>query len=127
MTSNLWPEFDVSTQSKTVRAILKEHGSGISAKTKDNIRFSVQTSFDDDGSSRHHCTLYVQSIGYHYPFMTVTHGREMYPVTIHSDASPTPVVSANEGELVKSLSFVFNADSTKKAVAQLLDALSDAR
>ncbi len=121
MVENPWPDFAKGNR-RTIKTILTEMGSGISEKTGDAIKFQVQTIPDGKGVFKHNCSLYIPSMYYQYPFMTVTHPISMFPVTTQSDVFGQPVVSKTETEFTDILKQIFSSDSTKTVVEQLLDA-----
>jgi hypothetical protein len=69
----------------------------------------------------HEAYLSVPSLGYRYPFFRVRQGRDPFPATVVADAFPRDAVVRNEKELLTALEQLFQDDTTKKTVQQLLD------
>ena len=124
MAENLWPDFDLDAQSRTVRRILIETGMGIEEKSHGAIRFEVESQPRAEGGLVHNCFLVAQGLGYRYPFMRVEHGFDEYPVTIFTDAYRSGTQATDEEKLTAILRQIFNDDTTKKVVLQLLDVVS---
>jgi hypothetical protein len=122
--TNQWPKFDEPTRVKSVRSVLLEEGSGISERTGDKIRFSVQSEPQSGGALTHHCYLVVQAVGYHYPLLRVVQEKLDYPVTVVADLYPDGSRAVDEKELRKTLGTVFRSEPVKKVVPQLLDMVS---
>ena len=123
MTENLWPDFDLAAEPRTVRRILIEAGAGIREKTNGTIQFEVDSSPRGGGGLVHNCYLVAPGLGYRYPLMRAEHGLDQYPVTIV--VSKRGRLADDEGSLMTALRGVFQDDSTKKVVLQLLDVISD--
>jgi hypothetical protein len=105
------------------RRILREEGSQIQAKTGGTIHFEVETR-GKGANFTHDCYLTVPSIVYRFPFLTVSHGKEPYPVTVVSDALAAPTSAASEPAFLDLLKRIFHDETTKNTVRQLLDAAS---
>jgi hypothetical protein len=122
MPRNLWPDFPLKQNNRALKRILFSEGRGIEDKTEGAIRFELETRANDAKEGFvHHGYLAVPNVGYRYPFLRVHHGREPYPATIVADAFSRDVVVHNEKEFLATLERLFQDDTTKKTVQQLLD------
>jgi hypothetical protein len=122
--ANQWPTFDEQTRVKSVRSVLLEEGSGISDRTNDRIRFTVEPEAQSGGALTHHCYLVVPAVGYRYPLLRVVQERLDYPVTIIGDLYPDGFRADDETTLRKALGNVFRSEPIKKVVPQLLGLVS---
>ena len=122
--ANQCPKFDELTRVTSVRSVLFDEGSGISERTGDKIRFSVQSEVQSGGDLTHHCYLVVQAVGYHYPLLRVVQEKLDYPVTVFADPYPDGYRADDEKELRKTLGLIFRSEPVKKIVPQLLDMVS---
>ncbi len=122
---NQWPDFGTMVKPKTIRSTLLEEGSGISERTKGEIRFDVETSPFGQGGFEHRCSLVVPKIAYRYPLLRVVQeGIDDYPVNVVADLWPQGANAGDEQALREKLGMVFRSDLTKKIVLQLLELLS---
>jgi hypothetical protein len=122
--SNQWPKFDKPPKTKTVRGVLLEEGNGVSERTRDEIRFVVESEPTDKGGFLHRCFLFVPKVGYRYPLMRVVQDNLDYPVTVVADIWPQGAAAGNEAELRKDLGLIFRSDLIAKVVPQLLELVS---
>jgi hypothetical protein len=122
--ANQWPTFDEATRVKSVRSVLLEEGSGISERTGDRIRFTVESEAQIGSGLTHHCYLIVPAVGYRYPLLRVVQEKLDYPVSVVADPYPDGFRAADETELRKVLGLVFRSEPIKKVVPQLLDMVS---
>jgi hypothetical protein len=122
--ANQWPKLDELTKVKSVRSVLFEEGSGISERTDDKIRFSVQSEVQSGGGLTHSCYPVVQAVGYHYPLLRVVQEKLDYPVTVFADPYPDGSRVDDEKELRKALGVVFRSEPVKKVIPLLLDMVS---
>jgi hypothetical protein len=122
--ANQWPKFDEPTRVKSVRSVLLEEGNGVSERTGDKIRFTVESEGQSGGGLTHYCYLIVPAVGYRYPLLRVMQEKLDYPVTVVADPYPDGSRAADEKELRKTLGLVFRSEPVKKIVPQLLDMVS---
>ena len=121
--SNQWPEFEKQTKTKTVRSVLLDEGSGVSERTDDEIRFSVESEPFGKGFV-HRCFLLVPKVSYRYPLLRVSQDGLDYPVSVVADDWPQGTTARNEKELRKALAEVFQSEVVKKLVPQLWELVS---
>lgn len=121
--ANQWPEFDKLPQSRTVRSVLLEEGSGVSERTGGDIRFAVESEPSGQGFV-HHCYLDVPKVGYRYPLLRVRQEGLDYPVVVFTDGWPQGAAAGNEAGLRENLGLVFRSDTVKKLVPQLRELVS---
>jgi hypothetical protein len=122
--ANQWPTFDELTRVKSVRSVLLEEGSGISERTGDKIRFTVESEAQSGSGITHHCYLIVPAVGYRYPLLRVVQETLDYPVTVFADLYSDGYRAADEAKLREALGVIFRSEPVKKIVAQLLDMVS---
>jgi hypothetical protein len=121
----LWPNFEDQPRPRTVRRVLLEAGAGLGEQTGKRIQFVVDSKPAAKGQFVHDCYLFAPALSYRYPLCKVTEEGDPYPVTLIGDGTfkgGTP--AGNEAAFVENLRLLFHADTTKRAVLQLLDILS---
>ncbi len=119
----LWPDFDFENETRTVKTILRDEGSGIQEKSNGLIRFEVSTT-SFHGEIEHTCHLTVSKIGYQYPFLKVSHGISEYPAKIIADIYKHGKQVNGESELLDSLREIFGAPETVQLIRNLYRAAS---
>jgi hypothetical protein len=77
------------------------------------------------GKFSHDRYLYAPALSYRYPLCNITEKGEPYPVNIVGDGMfQQGILAGNEDNFKSNLRHPFHSDATKRAVLQLLDALS---
>jgi hypothetical protein len=120
MSTDLWPEFDVSSKS-TPKTIIEKAGADLEKKTKGLIKFNVHGTRISEGMLTLECGLYSPTLSYQYPFLKVRFPViDGYPVELVADKVPDTLRAANEEELLGALGKVFRSPSTIDTIQKLI-------
>jgi len=126
MSDNLWPDFEVSGQARSPKAVVQEAGIGLREKTDGRIDFVQHgtTQISDQKVSVSYA-LWVPALNYSYPFIRIVFGVvESYPVRVAADGLGE-FQANNEPELIGVLAKVFSADRTVKTITRLMQLASE--
>jgi hypothetical protein len=120
MSTDLWPEFEVASQS-TPRTIIQQAGAGLEEKTKGLIKFYVSGIRISEKVAAVDCSLFSPTLKYMYPFLKVRFPVvELYPVELIADKFPDTLRATNEEELLEMLGKVFQSPSTIDTIQKLI-------
>src|SRR5690349_3818268 len=96
-TQDLWPSDFGESPLMTPVAILRTQGNLLGEKTSNIVvgRVSTFASSSDPHGFRHILYLFCAPLAYQAELVTVDHGIELYPVTIHATGSKDEIVASD--------------------------------
>ena len=99
---------------------LRHAGAGLEEKTKGAVRFWSMGTVLKDNNVQLTFSLYVRTLGYHFPFLRAKFAIEpVYPVTLSADKMDD-IVANSEDEMITALTRIFNAPSTVETIQRLM-------
>jgi hypothetical protein len=122
---NLWGDIDQIPEVNSPKSILKEQAAFLDAKTN-HILHGVVDDRTEHNRFVFDLDIVVPSLNdYRYTVLTVSHGIDLYPVSIESSGAPRGPNGSmfdcdDEDEFKKALATILTSPRTKKVIASLL-------
>jgi hypothetical protein len=120
---NLWGDLPDLKEIRTPASILKEQGTRLTEMTNGVLRGKTTIQQSTPGRFTLELRMVASALqGYEYTVVKISHGIDLYPLTVSADISDVPFRNRceNEGELLAALKAVLTSEKTRAVMTALL-------